>query len=163
DGLLVSTDGVTSRSGIGDTRIGAKLRLWATPGGAPVLSVLPAISLPTADSEKGLGSGDTDVTVAVLTGADLSRRWHADVNYGIGSIGAGNGDPHFVQHLVSTSVSVAASDNWNPYVEGFWLSKEQPGSGPTTGVDAGAIYELGSRMALDGGLQVTRTGGRSQI
>src|SRR5439155_42459 len=96
DGLLLQTDQNGRNTGLGNIQLGAKLRLWADPGGVPVLSVLPAINLPTASAEHGLGSGDADYTVAFLTGTDIGRHWHVDVNYGIGSIGAGGGQPHFV-------------------------------------------------------------------
>jgi len=153
DGIVTQTDGFTRQTGIGNTQLGAKLRLWADPGGVPVLSVLPTINVPTADASAGLGSGDLDATVAILTGTDIGRRWHADANYGIGAIGAGGGQPHFAQHLVSVSVSVAATDNLNPYVESFWFSKQDPDGPAVTAIDAGAIYELGARYAVDGGFQ----------
>jgi Putative MetA-pathway of phenol degradation len=153
DGLLTESDGVTHATGFGNIQIGAKLRLWAEPGGPPVLSILPAVNLPTANAAKGLGSGSADYTLAVLTGADVGRHGHVDVNYGIGDIGADEGQPHFVQHLVSISASAAASENWNPYVEAFWFSRQDAGGGAVTAIDAGAIYQLGARYALDGGLQ----------
>jgi hypothetical protein len=153
DGLLTQTDGSTSASGIGNIQAGAKLRLWADPGGIPVLSILPTINIPAASADKGLGSGDADYTLAILTGTDIGRHAHIDVNYGIGSIGGG-GDPRFVQHLVSVSASDAISDNWNPYVEAFWFSRQDFGGSAVTAVDAGAIYELGGRYALDGGVQI---------
>ena len=161
DGFVTQTDGTLRQSGIGNTNIGAKLRLWADPGGVPVLSILPTINLPTADPDKGLGSGDRDYLLAVLTGTDIGRHWHADVNYGIGAIGTGGGEPHFVQHLASISVSVAATDNLNPYGEAYWLSRQDPGGPSITAIDFGAIYELGTRYAVDGGLEVTVAGGRS--
>ncbi len=154
DGLLSQTDENGRNTGLGNIQLGAKLRLWADPGGVPVLSVLPAINLPAASAERGLGSGDADYTVAFLTGTDLGRHWHVDVNYGIGSIGAGGGQPHFIQHLLSASASVAASDNWNPYIEAFWFSRQAGDAGALTAVDAGAIYELGARFAIDGGVQI---------
>ncbi len=153
DGLLTQTDGFTSVTGIGNVQVGAKLRLWADPGGVPVLSILPTINLPAASAEKGLGSGSADYTVAVLTGSDIGRHAHVDVNYGLGSIGAGDGAPHFIQHLVSVSASDAISDNWNPYLETFWFSRQEPDGGGVVAMDAGAIYELGARYALDGGIQ----------
>ena len=153
DGLLTESDGITHATGFGNIQIGAKLRLFADPGGAPVLSLLTAVNLPTASASKGLGSGSADYTIAFLTGADIGRRGHVDVNYGIGDIGAGDGQPHFVQHLVSVSASAAASENWNPYVEAFWFSSQDAGGGAVTAIDAGAIYQLGARYALDGGLQ----------
>jgi len=154
DGLLLQTDQNGRNTGLGNIQLGAKLRLWADPGGVPVLSVLPAINLPTASAEHGLGSGDADYTVAFLTGTDIGRHWHVDVNYGMGSIGAGGGQPHFVQHLVSASASVAVSDNWNPYIEAFRFSRQEADAGALTAVDAGAIYELGARFAIDGGVQI---------
>jgi hypothetical protein len=154
DGLLLQTGDSGRVSGLGNLQLGAKLRLWAEPGGLPVLSILPTINVPTASADKGLGSGDADYTVAMLTGTDIGRHWHVDVNYGIGAIGAGGGQPHFVQHLVSVSTSVAASDNWNPYVEAFWFSRQAADTGAMAAIDAGAIYELGARFAVDGGLQI---------
>ena len=163
DGLLTETDGITRRTGVGNTQIGAKLRLWADPGGVPVLSILPAINLPTADTAKGFGSGDRDYLLSVLTGTDIGRHWHVDVNYGIGRIGGGNGAPHFTQHLASASASVAATDNLNPYAEAFWFSRQDPDSGAMSAVDAGAIYELGARYAVDGGVQVNVSGGSHEV
>jgi hypothetical protein len=157
DGVLTQTDGFTSVAGIGNVQVGAKLRLWADPGGVPVLSILPAVNLPAASPEKGLGTGSADYTIAVLTGTDIGRHAHIDGNYGIGSMGAADGAPHFVQHLLSVSASDAVSDNWNPYLEAFWFSRQDPAGGSVTGVDAGAIYELGARYAVDGGVQIDFT------
>jgi hypothetical protein len=156
----IGADGLTSQSGtdvnatgFGNVQLGAKMRLWAKPGGAPVLSILPDVNLPTADAASGLGSGDLDYSLAFLTGTDIARRGHIDVNYGIGAIGAGQGRPHFAQHLLSASLSAAVTDRWNPYVEVFWFSRTDPDGAAETSLDAGVIYELGSHFALDGGVQ----------
>ena len=153
DGVTTQTTGDSRASGFGNVQLGAKLRLWAEPGGAPVLSILPSVNLPTADASRGLGSGDTDYTVAVLTGTDIYRRGHIDINYGIGAIGAGQGRPHYVQHLISASLSEAVTDRWNPYVEVFWFSRTDIDGTPETAMDTGVIYELGSHFAIDGGIQ----------
>jgi Putative MetA-pathway of phenol degradation len=158
DGVVTHSEGGIRQTGIGNTQVGAKLRLWADPGGVPVVSILPTIAFPTADAGKGLGSGDRDYLVAVLGGADIGRRWHADGNYGIGRIGAGNGVPHFTQHLASISVSVAATDNLNPYVEAFRFSRQEPDGPAVAAIDAGAIYEIGARYAIDGGIELTVSG-----
>jgi hypothetical protein len=152
DGLLVQADGTVVANGYGNTQLGAKLRLWADPGGVPVLSILPVVNIPTANADKGLGSGKPDYTVSLLTGTDIGRHAHVDVNYGIGAIGDADSGSHFTQHLVSVSVSDAISENWNPYVEAFWFSRptiDQKSSGV---IDAGAIYQVGLRYAIDGGL-----------
>jgi hypothetical protein len=154
DGFLTQTDGSGRASGLGNVQAGAKIRLWADPGGVPVLSILPAVNIPAASAAKGLGSGSADYTIALLTGTDIGRHGHVDVNYGIGAIGAGQNQPHFAQHLVSVSASDAISDDWNPYLEAFWLSRQDADGAAVTSVDAGAIYELGARYAIDGGVQI---------
>jgi len=153
DGFLTQTDGNSRATGMGNVQIGAKLRLWANPGGIPVLSILPTVNLPTASAERGLGSGDNDYTLVLLTGTDIGMRGHVDINYGIGSIGAGGGLPHFVQHLVSVSASLAATERWNPYAEGYWFSRQDAEGGAMTAVDIGAIYTVSPRLAFDGGVQ----------
>ena len=153
DGWLSQTDASSQATGLGNVQVGAKLRLWADPGGIPVLSILPTVNLPTANADNGLGSGDPDYTVALLTGTDFLKRGHIDFNYGIGAIGAGGGQPHFVQHLLSASASVAATEAWNPYAEVFWYSRQDPDAGAMTAMDIGAIYTVNPRLALDGGVQ----------
>jgi hypothetical protein len=157
DGLLTQVDDDGRVSGIGNTQLGAKLRLWADPGGVPVLSILPTINLPTASADKGLGSGVADYTLVMLTGTDIGRHGHVDVNYGIGAIGSGGDQSHFVQHLFSVSASDAISDNWNPYLEVFWFSRQDIGGTGVTSIDGGAIYQIGTRYALDGGVQFGAT------
>ena len=153
DGVVGQTDRSASVVGFGNVQLGAKLRLWSDPGGLPVLSILPQVNLPTADAARGLGSGIADYTIAALTGTDIGRHAHVDANYGIGAVGSADTNSHFVQHLLSVSASYAITDNWNPYGEAFWLSRQDPSSGPVFAIDAGAIYQLGTRYAIDGGAQ----------
>jgi hypothetical protein len=157
DGWLVQSDGTTTVSGGGNLQIGAKLRLWPGEGGIPVLAILPTVDVPTASADKGLGSGIADYLVAFLTGTDLGRHSHVDMNYGIGAMGDNTTGGHFTQQLVSVSFSSAVSDNWNPYLEAFWISRQEPGGGQVIALDTGAVYELGTRYALDGGVQVGLT------
>ena len=152
DGFLRQTDSSSSVSGLGNVQVGAKVRLFADPGGVPVLSILPTVTIPIASASKGLGSGDYDFTLAVLTGTDLKQNSHIDVNYGIGSIGAGAGQPHFLQHLVSVSISHSLTEQFSPYVEGYWFSKQDPDGGNVVSVDAGAIQAFTARWAVDGGV-----------
>ena len=157
DGFLYQTDTSSSVSGAGNVQVGAKVRLFADPGGIPVLSILPTVNLPVASVSKGLGSGDSDVTVTVLTGTDLGRTSHIDFNYGIGAIGAGQARPHFAQHLVSVSVSHSVTEQLSPYIEGFWFSRQDPDGGPVFSVDAGLTQAFTARLAVDGGVAVGLT------
>jgi hypothetical protein len=157
DGFLAVTDPAGTARGVGNVQLGAKLRLWADPGGVPVLSILPTVNLPAASASKGLGSGQADFTIAVLTGTDFLTHGHIDVNYGIGRIGAGSGLPRFTQHLVSWSASAEVPGPVTPYLEGFWYSRQDPDGGPVAAMDTGAIYVINPRLALDGGVQVGLT------
>lgn len=153
DGFVSSTDPTGTNSGIGNVQLGAKIRLWADPGGIPVLSILPSINLPTASPAKGLGSGQSDVTVSLLTGTDFLTRGHVDVNYGFGMIGTGPGLHRFSQHLLSASASVEIPGPVTPYLEYFWISRQDPRGGIVAAIDSGAIYEVTPRLAFDGGAQ----------
>jgi hypothetical protein len=157
DGFLHQSDTSSSVSGAGNIQVGAKVRLFADPGGVPVLSILPTINLPVASVSKGLGSGDPDFTVTVLTGTDLGRTSHIDVNYGIGAIGAGQNRPHFTQHLVSVSASHSVTEQLSPYIEGYWFSRQDPDGGHVFTVDAGAIQAFTARFAADGGVSIGLT------
>jgi Putative MetA-pathway of phenol degradation len=157
DGFLHQADTSSRVSGVGNVQVGAKVRLFADPGGVPVVSILPTVNLPVASARKGLGSGASDVTVVVLTGTDLGRTSHIDFNYGIGAIGAGQERPHFRQHLVSVSASHSVTEQLSPYLEGYWFSKQDPDGGHVFTVDAGFIQAFTARWAVDGGVSVGLT------
>jgi Putative MetA-pathway of phenol degradation len=157
DGFLHQTDSSSSVSGAGNVQVGAKVRLFADPGGVPVLSILPTVNLPVASVSKRLGSGESDFTLVLLTGTDLGKSSHIDVNYGIGAIGVGQGRPHFAQHLVSASFSHSVTERLTPYLEGFWFSRQDPDGGHAFSVDAGFIQAFTARFAVDGGVAVGLT------
>jgi Putative MetA-pathway of phenol degradation len=157
DGFLHQHDAISSVSGLGNVQVGAKLRLFADPGGVPVLSILPTVNLPVASASKGLGSGDPDVTLVLLTGTDLGRTSHVDLNYGIGAIGAGQGRPPFTQQLVSVSFSHSVTEQLSPYIESYWFSRQDPAGGRVLSIDAGLIQAFTARLAVDGGVTVGLT------
>jgi hypothetical protein len=163
DGFLHQTDSSSSVSGAGNVQVGAKVRLFADPGGVPVLSILPTVNLPVASVSKGLGSGDSDFTLVLLTGTDLGKSSHIDFNYGIGAIGAGRGRPPFAQHLVSASFSHSVTEQLSPYLEGFWFSRQDPDGGHALSVDAGFIRAFTARLAVDGGVAVGLTGAAPDV
>jgi hypothetical protein len=154
DGWVGRTESNNRQMGFGNVQAAAKLRVLSDSSGKPIVSVMPAINLPSGSASKGLGSGDVDYTLTVLTGVDVGSRGHVDANYGVGQIGTGGGRPHFTQHLVSVSASVSVAERWDPYAEVFWFSAQEPGGGAIAAMDVGAICHVRNRLALDGGLQV---------
>jgi len=154
DGWVGRSELHDRQTGFGNVQAGAKLRVLSDSRGEPIVSVLPAINLPSASATKGLGSGDVDYTLTLLTGIDVGARGRVDANYGLGRIGAGGGRPHFTQHLLSVSAGVSVAERWDPYAEAFWFSAQEPGGGAVAAIDVGAICHVRNRLALDGGLQV---------
>ncbi|MBB5517792.1 transporter [Amphiplicatus metriothermophilus] len=62
--------GVTTQSGLGDVIVSATYNLYPRSGGAlPYVELTAKAKLPTADEDRGLGTGKTDVTVQ----ADIFR------------------------------------------------------------------------------------------
>lgn len=150
DGFLSNTDETGTERGMGNVQLGAKVRLVSDAEGAGLLALEPEVTIPVASARKGLGSGRSDLDVAVLTGTDFLKRGHIDVNYAIGSIGADGG--RFTQNAASASTSVGLG-NLSPYVELFWFSREGTDTGRVVGIDGGAIYVITPHLAIDGGMQ----------
>ena len=93
----------------------------------------------------------------------MGKTSHVDINYGIGAIGAGQGRPHFLQHLVSVSVSHSLTEQLSPYVEGVWFSAQDPNGGPVGFFDVGFIQAFTARLAVDGGFAVGLTQAASNL
>jgi len=153
DGILSAANADGRTTGMGNVQLGAKIRVWTTEETAR-LSILPTVYLPTASSEKGLGSGSADYTITALTGADLGDRTRIDVNYAIGAIGGGADQSYFVQQLVSASAAVTAGRQWSPYLEGYWFSRQSADGGAVTAMDGGVVFYISNTLAIDGGAQV---------
>lgn len=158
DGFLSTTDGSTTERGMGNIQLGAKVRLLGDKEGAGVLGLEPEITIPIASAAKGLGSGQMDAVLTVLTGVDYLTRGHTDFNYTIGSIGGGEGEPRFTQQAASASSNVNIG-TVSPYVEVYWFSRAGANIGRSYGIDGGAVYVITPRVALDGGLQTDLSGG----
>lgn len=158
DGLLSQTEMGERATGIGNVRLGAKVRLLADSTNLGRFSILPLVSLPAASGAKQLGSGDPDYTLTFMTGADVAPRTHIDANYTIGAIGSGGGRGHFVQHTVSGSMSVALTGQSSAYFEGFGISRQEPDGRAMTAIDTGVTYTIGTRVAVDGGIEAGLSG-----
>jgi hypothetical protein len=55
DGLLTQTDMDEHATGVGNVRLGAKIRLLANPANLARFSILPLVSLPAASGGRQLG------------------------------------------------------------------------------------------------------------
>lgn len=136
-------------SGAGNTLLGARVRLFARPGGLPILSLLPQVVLPTASADAGLGTGDVDAWLTAVTGRDLPRRSHVDASYGLATIGGGAAGARFVQHSAFVSGSLGVTPAWTPALTLAWLSRQDPVTGRAFTAAAESVLALSRRAAFD--------------
>ena len=149
DGLLDSFDAAQHETGAGNLQVGGTVRMWGDPGGPPTVSVQPAMTLPIASPEKGLGSGVADFSLEVLSGSDFLTHAHVDASYGVAWVGVAAGVPRFTQHLASLSFSAEIPGPVTPRVEGAWLSRQDVDGGPVLVVNLGMVYAVNARYAVD--------------
>jgi len=62
-----------------------------------------------------------------------------------------------LQALASAAVSRKVGERLSPYVEAFFASQEERDERETLGLDAGVIYFLTRRLALDAAVGTTLT------
>jgi hypothetical protein len=153
DGLVRQRDGGVRASGFGNVQAGVKVRAFGSAGGAPVLAVLPQVTLPTADSSQGLGTGQVDVTVGLVSGKDLAHGAHVDLAYGIGAIGAGAHAGRFAQHTATAGLSAALASHWTPVLGVAWVSRQDGVTGAALSLTADSAFAVSQRLAFDVGSQ----------
>jgi hypothetical protein len=146
DGLARDKEPSATSTQFPGLTVGGKFRLWAPRNGSPAITVMPAVALPW-----GRPGGGTDYLLRVISGGDLPRSVHLDVNYGVGGIAADQGG-HFLQQMASASANVGVGKHWNPYAEIYWFSRLQPDARQAVSIDTGAMYTVNERLALDGGV-----------
>ncbi len=150
DGLIGSRERQRSVSSIGNVQLGAKVRVWGARD-EPWLSIMPSVTLGLASSEKGLGSGDTDLSMTLMAGRAIGNRWHAEANYGVAAVGGGDERRHFGQHLMTGAAIYSLTSQLAGYGEvAFWSRQEIDGRAVTF-TDFGLIYGVNPRLVLDAG------------
>lgn len=135
-------------SGIGDSFLGAKLRL--TPGllgdgGGTEAALLFGTSLPTGDDE--LGEDELQPEAILALGWELAPRWSLGANAGYTAARAGG--ERFDQFSASLAAGYSVDDALGLYAEWFGFSKEAPGGSEVHVVNAGATYLLSPDLQLD--------------
>ncbi len=82
--------------GIGDLGVGAKWQFMPScPLGARH-ALVPSVKFPTADEDKGLGSGKSDYDLTWIASRSIGEKWGAHVNAGSSWIGGPDEDvPHY--------------------------------------------------------------------
>jgi hypothetical protein len=139
--------------GLGDLAVGVKARVFEPPAGQgwPTLGVRPFVKIPTARTP--IGSGRLDAGALLLADQDLPWELQLTVNAGLVAVGQRHGI--LLQGLASASLSREFWGRLSPFLEGFFASREEQEGRDTVGVDAGAIYLVTRRVAVDAAAEVT--------
>jgi hypothetical protein len=135
--------------GFGNLQLGAKIRFFGAPGGPPIVALLPQLNVPTADAGSGLGTGDWDFALGVLTGKDFGRRGHVDISYSGGAIGEGEGLGRFYQQTAAVGGSFGVTPAWTPSVTLAWVSRQDAETGEAWTLTGESVLTASRRVAFD--------------
>jgi hypothetical protein len=154
---LVRLRGADDDTGIGDVTLSLKYQLLKLRQDSPwpSLGVLPFVKLPAA--EEPIGSGRADFGVIGLASFDLPGGLGLDLNAGIAAIGQSRPRGHLIQALTAATLSVEL-DAAAPFVEIFHASRGERGGRDRVGLDAGVVYRVTKRVALDAAVETSLAG-----
>jgi hypothetical protein len=137
DAFAPSNQGVR-QFGYGDTELGVKCRFVQEADATPQIGIFPLVELPTGDSDRGLGSGRTQVFLPVW----LQKSFGSWTSYGGGGYwinpGPENRDYWFAGWLIQKQVSKSLTIGTEVYHEGTHTS----GGRATSQVNVGITWDL---------------------
>ena len=155
---FVAVRGEDNPTGQGDVGLSLKYRLLDAPEGTawPALAVQPLIIFPTGQAH--LVSDQISFGLIGIASADLPAALHVDVNAGLIAVGQKNPSGYLPQGLVSAVLSWAALERLSVWGEVFYFSPAQRGGRGQLGLDAGLMYFVTNRLALDAAVFTTVAG-----
>ena len=144
-----------SASGIGDTTVSVSYLLHAETTAMPGITLHASVKIPTADEDKGLGTGEFDYQLGVSLSKDVDR-W--TLSAGAGYTILGQPDAYDLDNYLSGYCAISTS-----VTDRLWISLELAGAGAASAesdsemsVTAGLGYDLASfgdiALQLSGGL-----------
>lgn len=148
---LVNVSNGRSETGFGDMVVGGRLRFVNDSEHAPGLAGQISVKLPTADDEKGLGSGQVDYGFLFIA-SHATPQFGLDFNTGFALSGLpGNG--HEEQLVGILTLSRAVAPGWGLYGEIYANhSFEFDNTVVITGF--GGAYTVNPRFVIDAALNV---------
>lgn len=149
--VTVLTDGSTE-AGFGDITLGLKYRYLAPgeDGWPPALAVMPFVKAPTARDP--IGTERVDFGAVAIASFSLPWDLGCDVNAGVVAVGQRHG--FLAQAVASLSLNRSITDRLSIYGELFFQSKDERGGRSAFGGDAGVLFLLTKRVALDAAVEV---------
>ena len=146
---IVRLRGADDATDVGDFRLGAKWRFLDAAEGAarPALALLPFVKLPTAPTP--VGTGKADYGLLLLASFELPADWALDANAGVIAVGQTGSTGHLVQAVVSASLSRKLGAALTTFGEIFYASREEWSGRDQVAMDAGIVWTVLPRLALD--------------
>lgn len=150
---VVDHDG-DSADGVGDTAVSAKWQFFQDEGWAPALAFAPSVKLPTADPDKGLGTGSTDVGIRGIVSKDLDFvSVHANLGYTFVGRDSFQGeelrDPYFYGGALQVPVVT-----WLELVGDVFVEQaEVKGEHNTAAFTAGFLFAASKALTIDLGVR----------
>ncbi len=131
-------NGMPMLYGFGDIELGMKYRFIHETKRRPQIGIFPLIEVPSGDTARGLGSGETQIFLPVW----IQKSWGPWTTYGGGGFwhnpGAGNRDYWFTGWLIQRKLS----DKLTIGTEIFHASSSAVGESDRTGFNIGMIYDF---------------------
>jgi drug/metabolite transporter (DMT)-like permease len=125
-------------------------------GAWPALAVQPLIIFPTGQAH--LVSDQISFGLIGIASADLPAALHVDVNAGLIAVGQKDPAGYLPQGLVSAVLSWAVLERLSVWGEVFFFSPAQRAGRGQLGLDAGLMYFVTNRLALDAAVFTTVAG-----
>ena len=152
-----------SHSGIGDLRVGAKLKMVGHSDSYDGIALAGHVKIPTADNDSGIGTGKVDFGFDLIGSAEISEflGWNAFVGYTV------RGEPDLLTTLgplqvrsseisnelrYGTGVHFPTRSAFQVILEGFGIAHAGDASASFYGMDDLAILQGGVRVTTESGL-----------
>jgi hypothetical protein len=136
--VYVKPEGGSTQRGYGDTEVGLKYRFINNEDSHFMAGTFPIVELPTGDSDKGLGAGQTRFFVPVW----LQKAWGPWQTYGGGGYWRNPGEGNRDYWLVGWQAQRTMSEMLTIGAELFHNTRTVVDGKSRTGFNAGAIVNL---------------------
>lgn len=147
---MKDSSGVT-RTGAGDTQLGIQAVLLPETKSRPGVAIAYYIKLPTADENKGLGTGRVDHNFIGLVSKTVGNTT-VDFNaiYLLAGMTSSNGHTSSGQGALAVSQKITKRLGLQGEISGYSRNDEQPGAMLGLAV---ATYQINRRIVIDGGIR----------
>ena len=147
--------GKEHENGLGDLVVGSKWAFLSETNGLPAQSIVFSVKFPTADDDKGLGSGEIDYDLTWIVSKRMTETVGLHVNVGYTWVGepAGEAVADIAHYGVAMDVQLNETGQW---VGEVFAEKELRGSTQTI-----VQYNMGFRWAASDALTVDVAAGSS--